>query len=183
MKPGDGSRIEMSFLSFTSHVNHFLLSLIDNQLLPRRDLSHTSPLCLASWQGLDSRVRPAIIFLFETVKSREIVLLTARGRGGEEGGQLPGGRAVEGRPGQDGGQEGRLLVLLDQQSGGDCQHLPSVQAGALRELPDGERGEGQHGVYGGEGEVVTRRGGWRGVLGPHRVDALYSRVRLAVNQV
>lgn len=109
---------------------------------------------LGSWHSPDSRVRPTIIFLFETVKSREILFCVARGRGGvEEGGQLPGGRGLDGRPGQNARQQGGFLVSLDEQPRWHCKHLPRVQTGSLRELSDGEGSEGQHGVYRGQREI------------------------------
>ena len=111
----------------TFYVKHLLLSFIYNQLLSSRNLSDMFSLGLGSWHSPDSRVRPTIIFLFETVKSREILFCVARGRGGvEEGGQLPGGRGLDGRPGQNARQQGGFLVSLDEQPRWHCKHLPRV---------------------------------------------------------
>ena len=97
----------------------------------------------------------------------------------QQRGELSGGRRLYGWPGEDGGQQGRLLVLLDEEAGRDGHHLPGVEAGEAGEvaqLPDGQRSVGEHRLDGGEGEVGAVTGGG-GAL------ALHARVRLAVNQI
>ena len=69
----------------------------------------------------------------------------------QQRGELSGGRRLYGRSGEDGGKQGRLLVLLDEEAGRDGHHLPGVEAGEAGEvaqLSDGEGGGGQHGLDG-----------------------------------
>ena len=71
----------------------------------------------------------------------------------QQGGELPGGRRLYWRPGEDAGEQGGLLLLLGEEAGRDGHHLLGLQAGEVAQLPDGQRAGGQHGLDGGEGEV------------------------------
>ena len=98
----------------------------------------------------------------------------------QQGGELSGGRRLYWRPGEDAGEQGGLLLLLDQEAGRDGHHLPGVQTGEEAELPDGERRVGQHRLDGGERQVgAVGGGGGEGGGGL----ALHPGVGLAVQQV